>query len=114
MYKADINGWTPLHASARYNRLEFVKWLVTKRGVDVNQLDNYGRTPLSLAIDFGPTAIVSFLQHWTLSVLPRRAVLASVILARRQPSLPPAFVPELLRRLAAAPDDIVRAILEFV
>ena len=32
--KADNDGWTPLHASAANNRLEFVKWLVTKRGVD--------------------------------------------------------------------------------
>ena len=107
------NGWTPLHVSARFNKLEVVKWLVTKRGADVYEEDNDGRTPLSLAIQSGSTAAVSFLQHWSLSVLPRRAVLASVNLARRhQPKR--RFVPELLRRLAAAPDDIVRVILEFV
>ena len=52
-------------------------------------------------------------MHWTLSVLPHRAVLASVNLARRQESLSPS-VHELLRCLAAAPDGIVRVILEFV
>ena len=77
------------------------------------QTSNEGLTPLSFAISQGSTAVVSFLQHWTLSVLPRRAVLASVNLARRiEPPPPP--VAELLRHLAAAPDDIVRVILEFV
>ena len=51
--------------------------------------------------------------HWTLSVLPHLAVLASVNLARRQEPLPPS-VHELLHCLAAAPDDTVRVITEFV
>ena len=96
-----------------FNRPEFVKWLVTKRGVDVYQLSNNGRTPLSLAINYSSPATASFLQHQSLSVLPRRAVLASVNLALRQEPLPPS-APKLLRCLAASPDDIVRVIPEFV
>ena len=75
---------------------------------------NDGETPLSIAIDYDSTATASFLQHWTLSVLPRRAVLAAVNLARRQDPPPPPAVAELLRHLAASPDDIVRVIIEFV
>ena len=82
------------------------------------KLSNNGHTPHSLAINYNSPATASFLQHWSLSVLPRRAVLASVNLARRiEPPPPPVaelLRPELLRHLAAAPDDIVRVILEFV
>ena len=107
--KVANDGKTPLHVSVLHNRLEFVKWLVTKVGADVHKVDNHGFTPLSLATRYDRTAVASFLQNWSLSVLPRRAVLVSVNLARRQkPRL------ELLRFLAAAPDDIVRNIIEFV
>ena len=71
--KADNDGWTPLHASALHNKLEVVKWLVTKRGADVFKATNDGETPFSIAIDYDSTATASFLQHWALSVLPRRA-----------------------------------------
>ena len=99
--KVERDGWTPLHASACTNMLEVAEWLVTKRGADVFQTTNDGDTPLSLAIEFSSTAVVPFLQHWTLSVLPRRTVLASVNLARRhQPKR--RFVPELLRHLCLA------------
>ena len=52
-------------------------------------------------------AVTSLLQHWTLSVLPRRTVLASIYLAhRKEPLL-------FFCRIAAASDGIVRVILEY-
>jgi ankyrin repeat protein len=46
-----------------FNRPEFVKWLVTKRRVNVYKLSNNGHTPHSLAINYNSPATASFLQH---------------------------------------------------
>ena len=48
--KADSSGTTPLHATAVFNRLEVVKWLVAKGGAGVYKANNHGSAPLPAAI----------------------------------------------------------------
>lgn len=42
------SGMTPLHMAAENGRLEFVTWL-TDQGVDIEILDNEGKTAAALA-----------------------------------------------------------------
>lgn len=48
--KKDSNGWTPLHEGARAGHTEVAQILI-ERGADVNELTNYGETPLYLALN---------------------------------------------------------------
>lgn len=41
----DYDGCTPLHTAARYNQIEIVRFLLTQKGVDVNAVDRFGRSP---------------------------------------------------------------------
>ena len=47
----DSNGWTPLHEAVILESEDIVNLLVQKGGADVNALNYFGRTPLSIAVE---------------------------------------------------------------
>jgi ankyrin repeat protein len=52
----DPQGWTPLHFAARYGALSIVIGLIS-RGAGINPTDNNLKTPLSVAVENGHTAM---------------------------------------------------------
>jgi ankyrin repeat protein len=65
---ADVNcksneGWTPLHWSSYWNRLDIVKYLI-EHGADVNCKDSYGWTPLHWSSQEGYLDIVKYLIEY--------------------------------------------------
>jgi len=57
---ADENG-SALHAAAAWGHLEVMKLLAETEGVDLNQKDDQGRTPLFFAKDGGYTELSNYL-----------------------------------------------------
>jgi len=55
-----INGWTPLHYAARYNRKEIADLLITA-GANINAKDEVKRTPLHIATEEDFTDMVELL-----------------------------------------------------
>mmetsp|Transcript_14955 Transcript_14955/g.16150 ORF Transcript_14955/g.16150 Transcript_14955/m.16150 type:complete len:113 (+) Transcript_14955:754-1092(+) len=51
MWKADENGWTPLHEAVRGSHLEVVEFLVDQ-GAGVNDVTGDGLSPLRIAINY--------------------------------------------------------------
>ena len=58
-----INGYTPLHITARHGHLEIVKYLI-EIGVDFMAINNEEKTPLDLAIELNKTDVVAFLETY--------------------------------------------------
>lgn len=56
--EADINGWTPLHYSARGNKPEMIEYLVRK-GADINKRTNAGKSVYNVADENGHKGILN-------------------------------------------------------
>ena len=59
--QADLEGTSPLHGSVMIKSLDTCKLLVAA-GADPGARDKLGRTPLSLAKEFGFVDIMNYLQ----------------------------------------------------
>lgn len=59
--RRDENGWTYLHLAADANYPEVMDHLITKTGVDINAVDNEGKTALHIATKHGDIENVKFL-----------------------------------------------------
>ena len=55
LYEIDKNGMTAIHFAIKHNKKPMLKVLVNN-GFDINQRDNYGRTPLSYSIELKSNA----------------------------------------------------------
>ncbi|MDB4805300.1 ankyrin repeat domain-containing protein [bacterium] len=56
-----LEALTPLRLAAQYNQLEVVELLIAE-GADVNAKDDFGRTPLDLAIQKSHPEIADLLR----------------------------------------------------
>ena len=61
MNKSYAHGRTPLYWASSQGHLEVVRALLAA-GADVNRSDNYGFTPLSVALAFNHTQIADLLR----------------------------------------------------
>ena len=108
----DGRGQTVLAAAAHTGHLSIVRLLVERGGADVNQtIDLHGRKKAYGMGNGYPPRIASYLRGRANSI-PRLAVLSCVQRFRLLEA--GADDSKLLSNLAASPDDMVRAIIEFV
>ncbi len=56
VFPDDPQGWTPLHFAARHGSLSIVIGLIS-RGAGINPTDQNLKTPLSVAVESGHTAL---------------------------------------------------------
>ena len=62
---ADIDGWSPLWRAADWGRTQSVRVLLSAkdRGLDLNQKDDTGKTPLKIAREKKNAEVVALLER---------------------------------------------------
>ncbi|KIM92537.1 hypothetical protein OIDMADRAFT_139501 [Oidiodendron maius Zn] len=60
---SDINGWTPLHDAAVNGHKTVVKLLMRQDGINLDLVDNRGKTALAWAEKYGHADIVHIISN---------------------------------------------------
>ena len=111
--QTDINGWTALHAAARYGHEAVVRLLIAA-GANIDQASNNGRPPLHMAASEGLVQMLNDYQQRIEQARQRVPVIAHTLALATHPRLgtasPLALLPqELLRyitRLTARAEEV--------